>query len=134
MDSECVKKFFEMDRFVKNLGIVIDSAREGECSCSAPIEDKHLNAGNVVQGGMLFTIADFTFAVAANCKHGNVVSLSNNITYNRPPKGKVLKAHAREISATRRTCLYEVKIYDDLDTQVAYMTATGFIKEGSIGL
>ncbi|WP_082903241.1 PaaI family thioesterase [Christensenella timonensis] len=134
MDIERVKKFFEMDRFVKGLGIVIDSAGEGECVCSALIEDKHLNAGNVVQGGMIFTIADFTFAVAANCKHGNVVSLSNNITYNRPPKGKKLIASAKEISATRRTCLYEVEVCDELGTNVAYVTVTGFIKEGSIGL
>ena len=116
------------------LGIEIVSAGEGQCTCRAQIRETHLNAGNVVQGGMIFTIADFTFAVAANCAHGNVVSLSNNITYHRPPKGAVLFASAKEISATRRTCLYEVCVYDDLDTQVAYMTVTGFIKDGGIGL
>ncbi len=134
MEIERIKEFFERDRFVKGLGISIESADAGECICGVLIEDKHLNAGNVVQGGMIFTIADFTFAVAANCKHGNVVSLSNNITYHRPPKGRKLMACAKEISSTRRTCLYEVEVYDDLGTNIAYVTATGFIKEGSIGL
>ena len=96
--------------------------------------EQHLNAGNVVQGGMIFTIADFTFAVAANCKHGNVVSLNNNITYVRPPKGKTLIARARETAFTRKTCLYEVEITDDLGTPVAFMTVSGFIKNGSLGL
>ena len=134
MDIERVKEFFRQDRFVQALGIEIESADAGTCECTAEIREQYLNAGNVVQGGMIFTIADFTFAVAANCAHGNVVSLSNNITYHRPPKGAVLFASAKEISATRRTCLYEVCVYDDLDTQVAYMTVTGFIKDGGIGL
>ena len=64
----------------------------------------------------------------------NVVSMNNNITYVRPPKGKTLIARAKEISATRKTCLYEVELTDELGTQVAFMTATGYIKGGSIGL
>ncbi|MEF9988824.1 MAG: PaaI family thioesterase, partial [Christensenella sp.] len=85
-------------------------------------------AGNVVQGGMIFTIADFAFAVAAHCKHGIVVSLTNNITYVRPPKGNILIARASETAATRKTCLYDVVITDELGTQVAYMSTSGYIK------
>lgn len=134
MDIERVKEFFRQDRFVQALGIEIKSADAGTCECTAEIIERHLNAGNVVQGGMIFTIADFAFAVAANCKHGNVVSLNNTITYVRPPKGKILIARAQEIAFTRKTCLYEVEITDDLDTPVAFMTVSGFIKDGSIGL
>lgn len=134
MDIAKVKEFFKKDRFVDGLGIEIADAEAGRCECRAEIAERHLNAGNVVQGGMIFTIADFTFAVAANCAHGNVVSLSNNITYVRPARGKTLIARARELSATRRTCLYEVEVTDEMETPVAFMTVTGFIKEGSIGL
>lgn len=134
MDIDKVKEFFQKDRFVHANGIDIVSAGEGTCECAAVIAESHLNAGNVVQGGMIFTIADFAFAVASNCKHSNVVSMSNNITYVRPPKGKTLIARAKEISATRKTCLYEVELTDELGTQVAFMTATGYIKGGSIGL
>lgn len=134
MNIQKVKEFFKNDRLVETLGIEILLAEPGSCECRADIQEKHLNAANVVQGGMIFTIADFAFAVAANCKHPNVVSLNNTITYVRPPKGKVLLAQASEISATRRTCLYEVKVTDELGTEVAHMMATGFIKEGEIGL
>lgn len=134
MDIERVKEFFRQDRFVQALGIEIESADAGTCECTAEIREQHLNAGNVVQGGMIFTIADFTFAVAANCKHGNVVSLNNNITYVRPPKGRRLIARAKETASTRKTCLYEVEITDDAGTPVAFMTVSGFIKGGSIGL
>lgn len=134
MDIEKVKAFFKKDRFVDGLGIEITDAEPGRCECTAQIEERHLNAGNVVQGGMIFTIADFAFAVAANCAHGNVVSLTNNITYVRPPKGETLIARARELSATRKTCLYEVEVSDERNTPVAFMTVTGFIKEGSAGL
>ena len=134
MNIEAVKEFFRQDRFVQAAGIEIKSAEAGACECVAKIREIHLNAGNVVQGGMIFTIADFAFAVAANCRHGNVVSLNNNITYVRPPKGKLLIARAREKAATRKTCLYEVEITDELETPVAFMTTSGYIKGGSIGL
>ena len=116
MDIDKVKEFFQKDRFVHANGIDIVSAGEGTCECAAVIAESHLNAGNVVQGGMIFTIADFAFAVV------------------RPLKGKTLIARAKEISATRKTCLYEVELTDELGTQVAFMTATGYIKGGSIGL
>ncbi|MEG2881612.1 MAG: PaaI family thioesterase [Christensenella sp.] len=128
MDIKEVREYFENDRFVRALGIEIVSAEEGKCECAAKIEDCHLNAGNVVQGGMIFTIADFAFAVAAHCKHGIVVSLTNNITYVRPPKGNMLIAQASETAATRKTCLYDVVITDELGTQVAYMSTSGYIK------
>ncbi|MEG2626251.1 MAG: PaaI family thioesterase [Christensenella sp.] len=128
MDIKEVREYFENDRFVRALGIEIVSAEEGKCECAAKIEDCHLNAGNVVQGGMIFTIADFAFAVAAHCKHGIVVSLTNNITYVRPPKGNMLIARASETAATRKTCLYDVVITDELGTQVAYMSTSGYIK------
>ena len=108
MDIERVKGFFRQDRFVQALGIEIKSADAGTCECTAEIVEQHLNAGNVVQGGMIFTIADFTFAVAANCKHGNVVSLNNNITYVRPPKmcirDRMLAIPTSNVGCSRDMC------------------------------
>ena len=44
------------------------------------IKDFHKNALDGVQGGAIFTLADFAFAVASNQDGAATVSLSNNIT------------------------------------------------------
>lgn len=124
-----IKKFFENDRFVKFIGIQIDSIQDGEAVCSMPIEEYHLNAGNSVQGGAVFTLADFAFAVAAGSCNRVCVSLNSTISYLRPPQGKRLLAHAKKISQTRHTCVYEVNITDDMKTKVAYVVATSYVKD-----
>jgi len=43
-------------------------AEAGYCKARMKIEDKHLNAANVVQGGALFTLADLAFAIASNSR------------------------------------------------------------------
>ncbi|MDR2133219.1 MAG: hypothetical protein LBP30_07740, partial [Clostridiales Family XIII bacterium] len=62
------RKFFGADRFAANAGIVIDAVNDDEVVCSMEIRDMHLNAGNIVQGGAIFTLSDFAFAVHSNLR------------------------------------------------------------------
>jgi len=126
-DIQGIQNFFKNDAFAANMGIVIESADEDSSLCRVDITPEMLNAGGTVQGGATFTLADFAFAVSSNSTGWLVVSQSNNITYISPPKGKVLYAHAKKISMGRKTCLYEVLVYDDAGTDVAHMTVNGFI-------
>ncbi len=93
------------------------------------IQPEHSNAGGVVQVGVIFTLADYTFAVAANFQGTLTVSLNCNISYIRPPKGKLLHAHASLLSETRSVGFYEVVVSDEIGTNVAMMQVTGFKKE-----
>ena len=130
VDLEEVRAFFTGDRFAVENGMVIDQAAPGEAVCSLTLGPGHRNAGGGVMGGAIFTLGDFAFAVAANCqtlgKGQVVVSQSNAITFCRGAKGARLIARAREVSATRRTRLYEVTVEDDLGTLVARMMVNGF--------
>ncbi|MEG0252388.1 MAG: PaaI family thioesterase [Christensenellaceae bacterium] len=128
MEKQELTDFFKKDRFARSNGIQIESIEDEWTVCKVRICDNHKNAVDGVQGGLIFTLADFAFAVAANKKHFNTVSLQNSITFNRQPKGEMLIAAAKEISSTHTTCLYEVRISDELGTQVAFMTVNGFKK------
>lgn len=55
---------------------------------------RHLNAAGTVQGGALFTLADFAFAVAANAGGVLTVSLQNSISFLRAAKPARLTARA----------------------------------------
>lgn len=62
-------------------------------------------------GGALFALIDEAFETASQT-HGTIaVALNVNVTYVRPPQaGETLMAHAREISLTRKTANYEIKV------------------------
>lgn len=124
---EDIRNQFIQDRYAAFTGITIDDAREGYARCSLIIEDRHLNALDHVQGGAIFTLGDFAFAVASCCGEQKAVSLSNQISYMKPPKGQQLIAEANVISQGRRACFYDVRITDDVGTPVAVMTVNGFI-------
>ena len=54
MDLEKLKDFFQKDRFAATSGVKILEVGEGYCKAMLEIEDRHLNAANVVQGGAIF--------------------------------------------------------------------------------
>ena len=128
-DINKVTEFFSNDLFVKHCDIKINEAKEGYCECAMKTSQFHLNAGGVIQGGAIYTLADFTFAVAANCDGKMTVTESASINYLKAGKGEKLIARANKISSGKSTCLYRVEIFDEKNTLIAYMTATGFIKD-----
>ncbi len=128
LSLEEIKTFFAADRFAMENGIKIIEATPGYARCTCPILPQHLNAGGTVQGGMLFTLADFTFAVAANAGGLPTVTLDGAISFLRPAKGNMLIAIAREIHTGKTICHYQVEITDDLGSRIAVLSATGYQK------
>src|SRR5665647_1828513 len=83
MDTDKAKIVFARDRYAALTGIEIIEVQKGYCKARLVIEDKHLNAANVVQGGAIFTLADLAFAVASN-SHGQLaLAINVNISFLR---------------------------------------------------
>ena len=77
-------------------------------------------------GGVLFTMADFAFAVAVNFDRPLTVTLASQISFLlMPPRAKTF-AEAKCITEGNRTNFYEVDITDNLGTQVAKITSNGY--------
>lgn len=130
-ELEKICKFFERDRFAMGMGTVIEEVEPGRAVCSLVPEDKHLNAGDAVQGGVVFTLADFAFALATNCGGELVVSLDNNISFIASPKGKIT-ATATVYKETGKLAFCDVVVYDERDVLVAKMSVTGYKKGVSL--
>ncbi|QEH69143.1 PaaI family thioesterase [Cellulosilyticum sp. WCF-2] len=126
MCEEEVRAFFEEDLFAKHCGIRIDHIEENQAICSMELTAKHRNAGGQVQGGAIFTLGDFAFAVAANSGEKKAVSLDNQIAFMRKVQGDKLIATASVISSTYKICFYQVDIEDEWGTKVARMSVTGY--------
>lgn len=121
-----IRERFSHDRFATVNGALIEEVADGYAKCTMALTDNHKNALGAVMGGAIFTLADFTFAVAVNWQKNLVVSLSASITFLGKAKGNMLIAEAKKIRAGRTTCYYAVEINDELGNQVAYMTSNGF--------
>lgn len=123
---EQAREFFQQDRFaVAGMGAVIEAVGEKYAKCSLTLDERHYNAVGQVMGGVAYTLADFVFAVASNFQQSPTVTLTAQITYFNPVKGKVLWGESRLIKDGRRNCFYEIAITDELGTQVATVMITG---------
>ena len=113
MNTETARTFFAKDRYAALTGIEIVEARTGYCRARLTIEDKHLNAANVVQGGALFTLADLAFAVASN-SHGQLaLAINVNISFLTSKTSGTLYATATEVGEPKRLGAYDVLITDE---------------------
>lgn len=106
--------FFEKDKFAAFVGIKLVELKPGYAKASLEITDQHLNPVNMVHGGVMFTLADFTFGAAANSYGGQVsVALNANISYFKSPKGRILTAEAKEVSSNKKIAGYSIDIFDE---------------------
>lgn len=78
-------------------------------------------------GGALFALIDEAFETASQT-HGTIaVALNVNVTYTRAPEpGEKLHAEAREISLTRKTANYEIKVTNPEGQLVAACQALAY--------
>ena len=132
MNRDEIKEFFKKDRFADMVGIEIDSITADEITCSMSIEAHHLNAGDKVQGGVTFTLADFTFAVACNYKDLSegkktiTVGQSCNILFLKPAAGKKLIAKSRCVQKGKKLSVYRIAVTDGNGTNVAELTGNAY--------
>lgn len=132
METEQIRKFFKKDRFAESLGIKLLEVSEGGAKTKMEINDEHLNGIGTVHGGALFTLADFTFAVAAN-SHGRVtVAINANISYMKAVSQGTLTAEAREISLNPKLATYTIDITDENGELIAIFQGLAYRKREKI--
>lgn len=124
-------EFFKADKFVELAGIKIEEITEEYAVCTAEVTPAHLNANGCVQGGMLYTLADFAFAVLGNYLHPATVTQCGHINYIRPAFTDKLTATAKETTRAGHTCLCEVTITDGDGKVCCVCNFNGFIKTSS---
>ncbi len=125
-DLERAKAFFENDQFaMKTTGAEIIAVGDHYAKCRLTLDERHMNASGRVMGGVYYTLADFAFAVAANFDQPPTVTAVSQISYLGVPQGNTLTAETHLLKDGRRTCFYEIAIYDDTDTLVAVVSTTG---------
>ncbi len=120
----------ERDRFAKLLGIEIVSAGEGKAVTRLVIRDEHLNAMDMVHGGVIFSLADLAFALACNSRGVPAVGLSTTINYVKAgKKGNTLTADAREVTLGKKVANYLIEIRDETGEILALFQGLAYRKQ-----
>ena len=115
------------DTFCRLNDIRILEINEGYAEAEMIVNDEKLNANNVVQGGAIFTLADFAFAGAANSFEGlRASSMNSTINFLRPDTGSRLRAIAQVVNRGKRSCLVEISVFNESEKMVAKVTTPGF--------
>lgn len=120
------KEYFAKDVYATvSTGIEILEVGENYAKCAFNIDERQTNAVGHVMGGAIFTLADFVFAVTTNTKDKVTVTAMSSISYFNSPKGTILYGESRMKKEGKRSCFYEIDIYDDLGTSVACVSTNG---------
>jgi uncharacterized domain 1 len=130
MESKLKKleQILQNDRFAGYNDIRLVSISKGEATAELVITDKHLNGVNIIQGGALFTLADFAFAAASN-SHGRIAVAANaTINFFKGVSSGKLTAIAKEHSSGKTLATYIVDILDEDGNKIALFNGTAFLK------
>ncbi len=126
-----IRKIMAQDRFASLAGIELLEAGEGRAKAKMKITDKHLNAVDTVQGGAIFTLADFAFAAASNSQGNIAVAINVSISFFKASNSGTLYAEAFEISRNNKIASYTVNITNEEGVNIAVFQGMVYIKKVS---
>ena len=126
-ELEEARQYFARDRYASEItGVVIEEVGPHYAKCSLKIDERHLNALDFLMGGVVYTMADLTFAVAANF-HAERTTVTNvaQVSYLNPLSGDTIYSESRLVKDGKRVCFYEIRIWDNTGRDLALVTMNG---------
>ncbi|MGN6667017.1 MAG: hydroxyphenylacetyl-CoA thioesterase PaaI [Trinickia sp.] len=114
------RAMYEADVCSRALGFELAEVRAGYARMRATVRPDFLNGHGICHGGLIFTLADSTFAFACNSHNVNTVASGCSIEFLRPVHGgEVLTAEAVEQTVQGRTGIYDIRVVNGADEVVA---------------
>jgi len=120
--------------YPKLLGIEVLEIKPGYARVSMQFKPEMQNIFGMLHGGAIFSLLDEAFQLACNAR-GEVAVAQQVSTYflAAAHPGALLIAEAKEVNATRKTALYEVRVFEAEDNRVlATAQAMAYRKGGSL--
>ena len=125
------------DNASKWLGMKVEEVRAGYARLSMTVTSNMVNGHNLCHGGLIFTLADSTFAFACNSHNQKAVAAGASIEFLAPAfLGDVLTAEGVEQALKGRTGVYDMKVSNQKGELVALFrgksaTIKGQLVEGA---
>jgi acyl-CoA thioesterase len=111
---------YDADACSRALGIELLEVRAGYARLSMAVRPEFLNGHQICHGGLIFTLADSTFAFACNSYNVNTVAAGCSIEFLRPVQpDDVLTAEAVEQILSGRNGVYDIRVTNRAGETVA---------------
>jgi acyl-CoA thioesterase len=118
----CAEQMWSDDEASKALGMVLESVGEGVATLSMVVRDDMVNGHDICHGGLIFSLADSTFAFACNSQNQVAVASSCSIDYVSPAyRGDRLTASAAMLHQGKRAGIYDVQVMNQEGRLVAQL-------------
>ena len=109
--EKSAQTMWKNDEASKWLGFELLDTDEGRATLSLSVQAHHANGHGLCHGGIIFSLADSTFAFACNSRNQNTLAQHCVITFIAPARiGDKLLAQAEEVSTQGRNGIYDVKV------------------------
>ncbi len=123
-----IQEAVRREPFARELGIELVFLEDGRSRVEMNYDpSRQDNIYGRAHGGAIFGLIDEAFETAAQTDGTIAVAMNVNITYIASPEaGARLSAEAHEISKTKRTASYEIRLIDDRGRLIAFCQALAF--------
>lgn len=129
MKDEILKRYKEDNGFIGKNDFKIIDLNENTSKLEYIIKEDGLNPAKIVHGGILFGLCDTAAGVLA-CMNGKFpLTISANINYLKPAKGKKLTAIANKLKEGKTIGYYNVNVYNDLNELITTCNVNMFFSE-----
>jgi acyl-CoA thioesterase len=107
------RAMLQQDNASRALGMAIEEVGPGKARMRMTVRDDMINGHDLCHGGLIFALADSTFAFACNARNRVTIVAAAEIQFISPArKGETLLAAARERASAGRSGIYDVEVTD----------------------
>ena len=125
---EAILQGVKREPFARTMNIELVELEEGFSAVEMTYEPETMdNLFSRAHGGAIFSLIDEAFETVCQTCGAVTVALNVSVTYVASPKGRArLRAEAREISSTRQTASYDIRVSDQEGRLIAFCQALAF--------
>ncbi len=117
---DAILKRIAVEPFARKFGIEVISIESGYSRVTMKYTSDMDNMFGMAHGGAVFALIDVAFETASNSHGTMAVALNMSVSYLAAASpGDTLFAEAREISRTRKTACYDIRVSDTADQPIA---------------
>ena len=125
---EAILQGVKREPFARTMNIELVELEEGFSAVEMTYEPETMdNLFSRAHGGAIFSLIDEAFETVCQTCGAVTVALNVSVTYVASPKGRArLRAEAREISSTKQTASYDIRVSDQEGRLIAFCQALAF--------
>ena len=127
------RAMYARDQASQTLGMTLDSIAPGRAQMTMRIRGTMCNGHGICHGGLIFTLADSTFAFACNSYNISAVALGCTIDFIAAGReGDTLTAIAEMRQQGSRTGLYDITVTNQAGQAIAVFRGKSYRVKGDV--